>query len=286
MDESHVSTGSEPDPDLIYDLMYDDWKTHVLKIAIQLDVFTAIAEGSDTLEKMVSEKGWTRKPTRLLLDALCFLGLLTKEGGAYILTPTSEALLVTGSENYAGDSLKAFFDCSMWEQLLEAIKKGVQSRPSLQNACDREWVTLWKQDAAMESMRTSQIPVSLKMWQEAGIDVDSVCPMRIMDLASGCAIKSLALALHNPKFEIMCVDWAEVLEVAARLSERLGVSERVDMKAGDVMVMDFGDSQFDAVFLGQITYYLSPEQNVSVLKRVHRSLKPGGDSCLARTSAG
>lgn len=40
--------------------------------------------------------------------------------------------------------------------------------------------------------------------------------------------------------------------------------------------MDYGDSMFDTVLLGQITYYLAPDQYKSVLKKVCRALKPGG----------
>lgn len=40
--------------------------------------------------------------------------------------------------------------------------------------------------------------------------------------------------------------------------------------------MDYGEAEFDAVLLGQITYYLSMEQNKTILRKVYRALKPGG----------
>jgi len=84
---------------------------------------------------------------------------------------------------------------------------------------------LWKQDAAMESMRTSRIAESLEMWRTVGIDPDVKQDLRVLDLASGCGIKSFVLAQRNPNVAITCADWAGVLEVAKRLADKWGHSQ-------------------------------------------------------------
>lgn len=72
----------------------------------------------------------------------------------------------------------------------------------------------------MEAMRTSRIAESLEMWRRVGIDPDAKSSIRVLDFASGCAIKSLVLAQRNPDAAITCVDWAGVLEVAKRLADK------------------------------------------------------------------
>jgi len=263
---------SQPDPDRIFELVYNGWRVHILKTAIQLDIFTAIANGLSTVEKLVSAKNWARRPTRVLLDGLCPF-FLSKKGGEYLLTPTSETFLVRNRETYAGDSLRHFLSCDPWQQLVEAIKT---RRRKIPEACSSEFSALWVQDATMEAMRMSRIAESLEMWRTVGIDPDAKPSIRVLDLASGCGIKSLALAKNNPNADITCIDWDGVLEVAKRLADKWGILKQVSFRPGDVTTMDYGDCGFDAMLLGQITYHLSTDQNKSVLRRVYRALKPGG----------
>jgi len=263
----------QPNPDQIYELAYIGWRAHILKTAIQLDVFTAIANGLRTVEKIASAKNWAIRPTRLLLDSLCPLGFLSKKDSEYLLTPTSETFLVRNRETYAGGSLGYFLSCNTWQQLSEAIRTGQQKLP---DACSSEFSTFWVQDANIEALRTPRIAESLEMWRTVGIDPDAKQGIRVLDLASGCGIKSLVLAQHNPDTAITCVDWAGVLEVAKRLADKWGILKQVNLRAGDLTTMDYGDSEFDAVLLGQITQLWSTDQNKSVLRKVCRALKPGG----------
>ena len=273
MKDNQKEDKKQPNPDQIYKLVGFGWRAHILKTAIQLDVFTAIANGPRTVKKIASTKNWWIRPTRLLLDGLCSLGFLTKKGGEYSLTPTSAAFLVSNSETYAGGSLRYFLACDTWQQLSEAVRTGQQKVP---DACSSEFSAFWVQDANMEAMRTSRIAESLEMWRTVGIDPDAKSSIRVLDLASGCAIKSLVLAQHNPDAAITCVDWAGVLEVAKRLADKWRILKQVRFRDGDLTTMDYGDSMFDTVLLGQITYYWGPDQYKSVLRKVCRALKPGG----------
>ena len=262
----------QPDPDQIFELVYHCWRAHTLKTAIHLDVFTAVASGFNTVESLVSAKRWARRPTRVLLDGLCPL-FLSKKAGKYLLTPTSEAFLVRNKETYAGDSLRHFLSCDPWQQLVETVKTGERK---ISEACSPEFGVLWVQDASMEAMRMSRVAESLEMWRTVGIDPDRKLGIRVLDVASGCGIKSLVLARNNRNAAITCIDWAGVLEVAKRLADKWGVLKQVSFQAGDVTTTDYGDYEFDTVLLGQITYHLSTDQNKSVLRRIYRSLKPGG----------
>jgi len=263
---------SQRDPDLVFELVYGGWRAHVLKTAIQLDVFTTVADGLRTVEKIASAKNWVRRPTRVLLDGLCPL-FLSKKDGEYLLTPTSETFLVRNRKTYAGDSLRYFLSCDPWQQFAECIKTGERKIPE---ACSAEFSALWEQDATMESMRMSRINESIEMWRTVRIDPDAKRGIMVLDLASGCGIKSLVLARNNPNAEITCMDWVGVLKVAERLADEWGILNQVSFRPGDITTMDYGDCEFDAVLLGQISYHLNTVQNKSVLRRVYRSLKPAG----------
>jgi len=255
-------------PDQIWEVIRGGWRAYILRTAVQLDVFAAIANGLRTAEAIATAKNWAIRPTRVLLDGLCPLGFLTKKSGEYLLTPISEAFLVSNGETYGGGVVLGMLADNTWQQLIEAVKTGQHQTPEMSD--------LWKQDAAMESMRTSRIAESLEMWRTIGIDPDVKQNLRVLDLASGCGIKSFVLTQRNPNAVITCMDWAEVLEVAKRLADKWGILKQVSFQAGDLTTMDYGDSVFDIVLLGQITYYWGPGRNKSVLKKVYRALTPGG----------
>jgi len=84
------------------------------------------------------------------------------------------------------------------------------------------------------------------------------------------------LAQADPAVRVTCVDRAEVLEVARDLADRLHVTSQVTFRPGDLLKDDFGENWFNAILLGQISYYLTPAQNAGLFRRIQRTLAPGG----------
>ena len=64
-------------------------KVTVLKAAMELDVFTTIARGNHILEEIAVALRCSVRGMRVLLDALCPLGLLHKVDSTYTLTSTA-----------------------------------------------------------------------------------------------------------------------------------------------------------------------------------------------------
>jgi ubiquinone/menaquinone biosynthesis C-methylase UbiE len=127
------------------------------------------------------------------------------------------------------------------------------------------------QDAWLESYSQTRIPKSLEMWQAAGVSTDK--PLRLLDLACGCAIKSFALAQASPNVRVTCLDSADVLEVARDLAARMDISSRVTFLPADLLTADLGVSLFDLALVGQITHYLTPDQNRDLFRRIYAALK-------------
>jgi cyclopropane fatty-acyl-phospholipid synthase-like methyltransferase len=114
------------------------------------------------------------------------------------------------------------------------------------------------------------------MWQAAGVKTEHQASLRILDIACGCAIKSLALAQASPNVRVTGLDSAEVLLVARDLAKRMGVESQVVFKPANLLDADLGENQFDAVLSGQITHYLTEAQNASLFRRIYSALLPNG----------
>jgi len=259
-------TAPQLNPDLVYDLFWSVFRPQLVRLALQLDVFTPLAAGPVAADQAAQACGCDPAGIQHLLDYLCSLQVLECHDSLYALTPTAAAFLVRDQKAYAGDLILHYTG----RELFDSIEQSLRSdRPT---SLGENFV----QDAWLESYLPWRIPKSLEMWQAAGIDPERAEGMRLLDVACGCAVKSLALAQAWPHVRVTCLDSAEVLAVARDLANRMGVEPQVVFRPANLLEVDLGESQFDAALCGQITHYLTAEQNTGLFRRIHSALSPSG----------
>src|SRR5580765_1345770 len=109
---------TEPDelsPSLFLDTVNAYQRTAVIKAAIELDVFTIISGGKETVQGLASECETSERGMRILCDYLTVIGFLIKEGPCYKLTPDSAAFLSKASSDYVGSSIEFFLSPTLLE---------------------------------------------------------------------------------------------------------------------------------------------------------------------------
>lgn len=257
---------SQPDTDLVYSLFEGVYKPHLLRLAIQVDIFTPLATGPLTAEAVARVINCHPYGTRALLDYLCSLQVIACQGDLYDLTVTAQTFLVRGTKSYVGDLILHDTGPAMFDLVLRALRTGKHT--SLAEYFD--------QDAWLESYRTRRIQSSLILWEMAGITAQLDVDISILDIGCGCAIKSLVLAQKTPRAHITCLDAPNVLVVARDLAERMEVLPQVRFVPADLLTTDLGTAQYDAVLTGQITHYLSETENIDLFHRIYQALTPDG----------
>src|SRR3989442_12263828 len=83
----------QPSPILFFETINAYQRSAALKAAIELDLFTAVAEGTRTTEELARRCGASERGMRTLCDYLVVIGFLTKEENHYRLTPDSAVFL-------------------------------------------------------------------------------------------------------------------------------------------------------------------------------------------------
>ena len=259
-----------PSLDIINDLEYGVWKATALRAALELDVFTVIARGNSNLKRIAAATNCSERGMRILLDALCPLGLLRKSHNEYSLTPPSEAFLVRGNPTYYGDwCLKTRIAWEVRGEIIKGIKTGkAVGFNALQPDSAEVWVSkiapsllTWEREAAK----------ARKMWEQ--VDLQSC--FSILDVACGNGVKSFTLAHDNPYVRVTAFDFEEVLTVTVKVAEAMGVQERVTFVSGDIRHSDFGTEEFDIVLFGLILFFFNPVEVADILRRAYEALKPG-----------
>jgi SAM-dependent methyltransferase len=261
-----------PEGDRIYELYTSNYKPQVIRIALELDVFSPLASGPATAEAVARSCGCDPAGIRHLLDYLTSLGLLEKLKSYYSLGVDAATFLVRGRKAYAGDLIMRFAGPVPFNSLGESIHKGMSK------SMDRE--IDFAQDAWIESYRQARIASSLEMWARAGIVPEASTQLQILDVACGCAIKSLVLAKKATGIRITCLDSALVLASARDLAERWGVANQVHFLPADLLTADLGECLYNACLVGQVTHYLTEAQDRDLFQRIRKALGVGGKLVL------
>lgn len=261
-------SNSYPNSDPIYGLYGGGFLGQFTRLALLLDVFTPLSSGPATAEEVATICNASVAGIRPLLDYLSSMKILAYQAkkNTYALTRTAAAFLVHGEKTYAGDWVLANTDPVLWDKMLQTIRTGRSMGYTLP----------WAQDAWLESYSPSRVKYSLELWRTVGIEVSNEQSFRMLDLACGCGIKTLAFAQANKTVQVMCVDSESVLEVARDLATRFDITEQISFKPADILSDEFGTDLFHAALLGLITYILTPEQNINVFRRAFQALQPGG----------
>jgi hypothetical protein len=89
-----------PTPALFFSTANAYQRTQALKAAVELDLFTAIAEGKETARDLAQRCKAAERGVRILADYLTVQGFVTKEGNRYKLTLDSAVFLDRRSPAY------------------------------------------------------------------------------------------------------------------------------------------------------------------------------------------
>jgi len=79
---------------------------------------------------------------------------------------------------------------------------------------------------------------------------------------------------------VTAVDYAQVLDVTESVAARFGVADRIEMRAGDMFEIDFGDG-YQAALLGQVLHSVGESRSRALLAKVYKALAPGGAIAIA-----
>ena len=72
------------------------------------------------------------------------------------------------------------------------------------------------------------------------------------------------------------LDRPMVLSYTKQIAETMGLSAQVTFLAGEMLNLDLRPESFDLVLVGNITGYLSTEQNVGLFRKAYEALVPNG----------
>ena len=116
----------EVTPDAIMQLGFGYWGSKTLLSAVELGLFTELAQGPRTLDEVRAWSGLHERSARDFFDALVALGMLKREQGKYTNTPAADLYLDRAKPTYIGGMLEMMSArlFGFWANLTEGLKTG------------------------------------------------------------------------------------------------------------------------------------------------------------------
>lgn len=261
-----------PSPVLFFDTVNAYQRTAAIKAALELDLFTAIAEGHQTAPLLSERLAASERGLRILCDYLSILGFLSKENDRYELTPDSAIFLNRNSPAYMGGAIEFLLSPMLTEgfaNLTEAVRRGGTVLPEQGTIAPEHpvWVHFARAMAPLMTL-AAQLMSNL-------ISVEPERKLKVLDIAAGHGMFGIAVAQQHPEAEIIAVDWPHVLEVARENARKAGVEDRYSTIAGSAFEVDFG-RHYDVVLLTNFLHHFDPEGCIKILKKAHAALSDGG----------
>lgn len=267
-----MQSGEQPNPGLVWDALNAHQKTAALRAAIDLDVFTAIADGEADVAGISSRCGASTRGIRILCDYLTLNGFLKKQNERYELSPTSAVFLNRHSPASMA-SLVHFLNSPQvmagFANLTEAVRKGT-TQLGQEGFIAPEfdaWVTF------AESMTPLVRGAAEFVASQAMRDDRS--PRHVLDIAAGHGLFGIAVARVAVGAQLVAQDWPNVLTLARRNATEAGIADRYQELAGDFFTVELG-SNYDLVLLTNFLHHFDPQVCADLLKKIHRSMTLGG----------
>ncbi len=261
-----------PSPERFFMTINAYVQTSAIKGAIDLDLFTGIGEGHNTVALLAKYCQASERGVRILCDYMTIQGFLTKENGNYSLAPDAAMFLDKRSPAYLGGVteflLKPDF-VTAFQDLATTVRQGRTILEDEGTVSEENliWVDFARAMAPMMMMPAQMIADT--------VQVDQNRPVRLLDIAAGHGIFGITMARKNPNLEVTAVDWAPVLEVARENARKFDVADRHRTIGGSAFDVDFG-SGYDLVLLTNFLHHFDVPTCESLLKKVHSSLAEGG----------
>ena len=269
-----ASSPQQPTPERFFGAINAYEQTEAIKTAVELEVFTAIAEGNTTAGAIAKRCEASERGVRVLCDFLTIHGFLTKDGTQYGLTADSAVFLNRKSPAYVGGVIEFLLTSRVREAhalLTEAVRRGGSALGEGNLVPENpDWVKFAR---AMMPMMVMPAQIMTAELLKGG------AVHKVLDIAAGHGIYGITVAKQNPAAQIYACDWKNVLAVAEENARAMGVVDRYHLLPGSAFDVDFGGG-YDLALITNFLHHFDPPTCTEFLRKVHASLGPGGRAAI------
>jgi SAM-dependent methyltransferase len=241
----------------------------LLLVALDLGVFDLLNHGEQRAAEVAQRFGLDSRASRLALDALVSIGVLSLTGDRYGNAEVARRYLVRGSTEYRGDILRHLHDTwedwtgldRVWRTGKPALRRETQQLPSTADGLRRFILGMENLTRDLAPLLADRLPLEGRRL--------------LLDLGGGPGNYALAFVRRWPDLHAVHFDLPPASAVAQEFIDGKEGSDRVSFVEGDFLSSPLGEG-YDFVWGSQIIHMLGEDQVRTLLRRAAGSLVAGG----------
>ncbi|MCP4225152.1 MAG: methyltransferase [Actinomycetia bacterium] len=246
-------------------------KTGALLAAIDLGLFTAIAQGAGTTDEVAAAVGIDSETADRLLIVCSALDLVRTTEGRIVNCDDVERYLVKDTPRYFGDYLRyqPRSEYDDWKDLTFHLQ------PSDRPVPIPMYQALMSDPDEARRFTVAGYNGSIALAHRLAKQFDFSGFTRWLDLGGGSGCYSIAACERNPQLTSVIMDFPNVLTITREFVDRHNLSDRISTKPGN-FVNDEYPAGCDLVsFITPLQSYM-PDQVMGLLTKAVDALNPGG----------
>ncbi|MBY5974155.1 hypothetical protein KUV28_17475 [Ferrimonas balearica] len=258
--------------DQISQIAFGFMGSKALFAALELDVFSRLADGAKSAEELAAEAGVHEDRAMTLLTALAGMGLVSVADGKFSNAPASQAFLVKGAKYDFGDYLRLQVGKQMYPLLdqIEPALKGELSDDDTGSYAD------WFSDPEEARLYSeSQHAGSLGPARALAKSLDLSGKTKMLDVGGGTAAFDIVLCGKNPELTATVLEFPNVAKLGREYVEKAGLTDRITYLDGNALETEFPGDQ-DIVLMSYLFSGVPGDTHDDLIARAKAALKPGG----------
>jgi precorrin-6B methylase 2 len=263
-----------PTPDAILQLGLGFWGSKALLSAVELGLFTALAEGPADLAGLSKRLGLHHRGAGDFLDALVALKMLDRNDGLYSNTPASDLFLDRAKPSYVGSMLDMANVrlYQSWGRLTQALKSG--RNQSEANQAEDLFTALYADPANLRGFLEAMSGVSLGAAQAIAAKFPWKDVKTFVDVGAAQGMVPVTLAQIHPHLKGIGFDLPAVKPVFEDFIAKTGLSDRVTFAAGSFFTDPLPKA--DVIVMGHILHDWDLDEKRMLIAKAHAALDKGG----------
>ena len=267
------------DPSHIMQTATAFWASKVLLTAVELDLFTTLAEGKQTASQLGGKLGLHPRGTYDFFDALVALGFLEREGdgpeGKYKTTPQTAAFLNKKSPTYIG-GLPEMLNARLfgfWNDLGPALKTG-KPQNEIKHGNKPIFEELYANQASLGQFLDAMTGFQAANFAALAEKFDFAKYKTVTDAGGALALLSRIVGARHPHLSFSSFDLPPVAPLAEKQIKAARMEGRIRAVAGDFFKDDLPKA--DVVTMGNVLHDWNLENKKLLIRKAYAALPAGG----------
>ena len=267
--------GEHPTPEHIMQIGLGFWASKVLLSAVEMGLFTELAQHPENLEAVQGRLGLHPRAARDFLDSLVALGLLERNNGVYSNTPTTDLFLDKKKPSYIGGILEMANQrlYGHWSHLTEGLRTG-QPQNEVRGGGQPLFETLYADPARLKVFLKAMTGIS----HGSALAIAAKFPFKnyktVCDVGTAQGDSAAQIALAHPHLKVFGFDLPEVGPIFEEYAGQLGLNGRLTFAPGSFFENPL--PSVDVIVMGHILHDWDLATKKALMRKAYDALPEGG----------